>query len=64
MTGQVSRARGRTQNSEMGLIGYVVGAGIAVIMLPVLPFLAVLWLLLKLFGGGREGPTGRATDGT
>ncbi|WP_137283753.1 DUF7535 family protein [Halorussus salinisoli] len=48
MTGQVSRMKGRTPNSEMGVIGYVIAAGVAVVLLPILPFVAVLWLVAQL----------------
>lgn len=52
MTGQVSRMQGQTPNSEMGAIGYVVAGGVGLLLLPVLPLAAVLWLLTKL--GGNE----------
>ncbi len=40
--------KGRTPNSEMGVIGYVIAAGVAVVLLPILPFVAVLWLVAQL----------------
>ncbi|MFC4550418.1 MULTISPECIES: DUF7535 family protein [Halorussus] len=55
MSHQVSRYSGFRSNSEMGIIGYIVAAGVMIVMLPVLPFLAVLWLLRKL-GGGQPSP--------
>jgi hypothetical protein len=54
MTQQVSRPRGQTPNAEMGLVGYAVAAGVALLLLPVLPFVAVLWLIAQL--GGENGP--------
>ena len=61
MSDQVSRFSGRKPNSEMGIIGYAIAAGVALVLLPVLPFLAVLWLLRKLVGGGgsRRPTSGR-----
>lgn len=55
MTRQVSRMQGRTPNSEMGAIGYAVAAGVALLMLPILPFVAVVWLLTKLGAGENRG---------
>lgn len=54
MTEQVSRMQGMTQNSQMGLVGYIVAAGVAVILLPISPFLLVLWLLSGLGGEADE----------
>lgn len=53
MTGQVSRMRGRTADGQMGAIGYVVAAGVAVVLLPVLPLAAALWLIVRLLGSDR-----------
>jgi UPF0716 family protein affecting phage T7 exclusion len=58
MTRQVSRNQGRKPNSEMGAIGYAIAAGVGLLMLPVLPFVAVLWLLRKV--GGEDESRGRA----
>ncbi|WP_135819928.1 DUF7535 family protein [Halostella litorea] len=55
----VTELSGWEQNTEMSLIGYLLGAGTALLMLPLLPFLAVLWVFDRLFGGDR---TGRAAD--
>ncbi|UPV98919.1 hypothetical protein M0R88_10290 [Halorussus gelatinilyticus] len=59
MTNQLSRMQGQTSNGQMGAIGYVIAAGVALILLPVLPFVALLWLAVK-FGGsdGRRGAYG------
>ncbi|WP_276280804.1 DUF7535 family protein [Halorussus caseinilyticus] len=57
MTGQVSRMEGQTANGQMGAVGYVVAAGVAVILLPVLPFVAVLWVVSEL-GGSDEREEG------
>lgn len=46
-------------DAEMSLIGYVLAAGTALLLLPLLPFLAVLWVFDRLFGGNRVG---RAVD--
>jgi hypothetical protein len=55
MTRQVSRNQGQKPNGEMGAIGYAIAAGVGLLMLPVLPFVAVLWLLSKLGGGEVRG---------
>lgn len=48
--------KGLTPDGEMGLVGYVIAAGVALLLLPILPFIALLWLLRKLGGGERRGP--------
>jgi len=58
MTRQVSRNQGMTPDGEMGLVGYAIAAGIGLLLLPVLPFIAVLWLLRKV--GGEDESRGRA----
>ena len=55
MTRQVSRMQGQTPNGEMGAIGYAIAAGVALLLLPVLPFITVVWLLSKLGGGEDRG---------
>lgn len=52
----------RTENAEMGLVGDLVAAGVLLLLVPLLPFLAVLWLLDRLTGGARGtvGRTGRS----
>ncbi len=42
--------RGR-EDVEMDYIGWAIFAGLLVVMLPLLPILAVLWVLAKLLGG-------------
>lgn len=54
MPDQVSRNSGAAPNSEMGVIGYALAAGVAIALLPVLPFLAALWLLRKFAGGNPD----------
>ncbi|NHN47898.1 hypothetical protein G9464_09845 [Halostella sp. JP-L12] len=44
-------------NAEMSLIGYVLAAGTALLLIPLAPFLAVLWVFDRLFGGDRVGRT-------
>ena len=60
MTKQVSRMEGQTANGQMGFFGDLVGAGVAFILLPVLPLLAVLWLAAEL-GSGDEHEGGYAS---
>lgn len=40
-------------NPEMGLIGYLIAAGVLLLLLPVLPILAVVRLYGYLTEGGR-----------
>ena len=54
MTDQVLRRKGMTPDGEMGLVGYAIAAGVGLLLLPVLPFIAVLWLLRKLGEGERR----------
>lgn len=60
MTDQLSPSQGMTPDPVMSLFGYVVAAGVALVLLPVLPFIAVLWLLSRLGGksGRQEGYAG------
>ena len=44
-------------NAEMSLIGYVLAAGSALLLIPLAPFIAVLWVIDRLFGGDRAGRT-------
>ena len=37
-------------DSEMSLIGLLYGLGLVLVMLPLLPFIAVIWLFSKAFG--------------
>ncbi len=43
----------------MSLIGYLLAAGVALLLLPLLPFLAVLWVAYRLLGGGRSAEATR-----
>lgn len=54
MTRQVSRMKGQTPNAEMGVVGYVLAACVALLLLPVLPFIALVWLVAQLGGDNRE----------
>lgn len=49
MSDTVLPARGMTSIPHMNAIGYVIATGIALVLLPLLPFLAVLYLLGKLW---------------
>ncbi|WP_435180346.1 DUF7535 family protein [Halorussus sp. AFM4] len=44
---------------SMSLIGYLLAAGVALLLLPLLPFLAVLWVAYRLLGGGRSAEATR-----
>ena len=58
MVTPVSESTGYGPNLTMSLLGYVVAIGIAILLLPLLPFALVGYLLYRLLGGrfGRTGP--------
>jgi hypothetical protein len=41
-------------NNEMNLIGLLYGAGLVLILIPLLPFIALIWLASWLFGSGED----------
>lgn len=43
-----SGSQGYTANREMGIIGYIIGAFILVLLLPLLPLILVGWLSYRL----------------
>ncbi len=45
--------RSRADN-EMNLIGLLYGGGLVLILIPLFPFLALIWLVSWLFGGGED----------
>jgi hypothetical protein len=53
----ITADHGRTQSPQMTVVGLVVAAGVALLLLPVLPFLAVLWVVA---GDGRDDGDGPA----
>lgn len=56
MADQVSNYAGFKQHQHIGTIGYGVAAGLFVMMLPFLPFLAVLYVFQKLSADGTADP--------
>ncbi|WP_168215940.1 DUF7535 family protein [Halorussus ruber] len=54
MTDQVSKMEGMTPNSQMGLFGYLIAAGVGFLLIPISPFLLALWLLTDLGGSQNE----------
>jgi len=54
MSDTVGPMRGMHSNPVMNAIGYTVAAGIAIVLLPVLPFLVVLYLLGKRWSSSPE----------
>jgi|GEM_PF-1480022 len=45
-------------NAEMGFFGYLIAAVLVVLLVPVLPFLVVLWLYDQIRGAGEESGPG------
>ncbi|NHN57676.1 MULTISPECIES: hypothetical protein [Halorussus] len=50
MVNQVSDYAGQQPNSEMSAIGYAVGIGAAVLLIPALPLIVALFVFQKLTG--------------
>lgn len=46
--------RSRT-DEEMNIIGLLYGLGLLVVLIPLLPFIVLLWVLSKLSGAGASG---------
>ncbi|MGQ3722808.1 DUF7535 family protein [Natrialba aegyptia] len=51
MTRSVSRTRTDSSNTEMSMIGYLVAAPLVILLLPLLPFLVLLWIGDKITTG-------------
>lgn len=49
--GTVNEPRGFRADAEMGVIGYLIGAVLLVLLAPLLPFLALVWLYDKVTQG-------------
>lgn len=47
MVTPVSKSTGYGPNREMSVLGYIVAAGIFILLLPLLPFALVGWLLWR-----------------
>lgn len=45
--------RSRT-DQEMNVIGLLYGLGLLILLIPLLPFVALIWLASWLFGGGSD----------
>lgn len=39
---------------EMAAVGYFIAAGVFILLLPIAPVIAALWVLYRVFGGNRE----------
>ncbi len=48
MTTTVSEPTGYGPNRSMSVLGYLVAIGIAIILLPIAPFIFLVWLYFKL----------------
>lgn len=53
MTDTVTPQREYGSKGGMGLIGWAMAIGIAFLLLPALPFLLVLYVVLRLAGSGK-----------
>lgn len=58
----VSDYSGATPNPEMSTIGYLVAAGCALVLLPLLPVLALAWLASRLARQPGSEPTEASGD--
>ncbi len=47
MTTTVSKPTGYAPNRTMSVLGYLVAIGIALVLLPLAPFIALVWLYFK-----------------
>lgn len=56
MTGSNTPLAGYHRNSEMNMIGYVIGAGSAIMLLPLLPFILLYLVVDWLTGAMRSEP--------
>ena len=50
----VTAPAGYHRNREMSVIGYLIAAGLIVLILPLLPMLVLVWILYRLFGDDEE----------
>ncbi|WP_161625238.1 DUF7535 family protein [Halosimplex carlsbadense] len=50
----VSQMRGLHPNGEMAIIGYLIGATIAIAVLPLVPFILLYLLIDRLTGVGSD----------
>ena len=41
-------------DDEMNIMGMLLGLGLIMVMIPLLPFIAILWVVSKLTGGSAE----------
>jgi hypothetical protein len=64
MSDSVGIARGATEDGQMNAIGLVVAAGSALLLLPVLPFLALVYAVSRLAGGEESGSGSGAGSGS
>lgn len=54
MTGQVGAVRGFKNVAHMSAFGWIMAVALAIILLPLLPFAALLWLLGQAGSSGAE----------
>lgn len=55
MTRSVSRPMRPSPKAETGIVGVITAIGTLLLLLPVLPFIAVLWAIDRVRGGDRVG---------
>ena len=54
MSTKVSESTGYTENFQMSALGYVMAAILVIVMLPLLPIFAVMWLIYRVFQSDEE----------
>lgn len=47
----------------MALVGYVIGAGIFLLAIPLLPFVVVIWILSRIVSPGRPRGNKQTREG-
>ncbi|WP_254765743.1 DUF7535 family protein [Salinilacihabitans rarus] len=60
MLTSVSESTGYGPNREMSAFGYLVALPLVVLLIPLVPIIALVWLFSKLFGTDEGSPSTRA----
>ncbi len=58
MAEQISRQSKQSANAQMSVVGYIIGAGVALLLLPVLPFVIAVYAWRELTSDDGVATTG------